>query len=86
MTAIGQPAEYESTASSADAPPVEEVAAIVANRPGFAESPEVVGRGVSQVEMGLVVDRNGYGPSAVTTVTAPLGLIRVGLEIGRAHV
>ena len=79
IPALGQPAEYESTASSADTPPAEEVGAIVANRPGFAESPEVVGRGVSQIEIGMVVDRNGYGPGAVTTLTAPLGLERVGL-------
>lgn len=52
---------------------------IVANRPGFAESTEVVGAGVVQVEGGVNFDRDGTFEQQLRTVTGPFGLVRLGL-------
>ncbi|MGE3492558.1 MAG: transporter [Vicinamibacterales bacterium] len=56
-----------------------EPATISANRPGFGETADVVGRGVFQVESGMVFDGDRVEDATARTITAPAYLVRLGL-------
>ena len=68
----------ESAPAEAQEPGVEP-ATISANRPGFGETADVVGRGILQVESGLVFDGDRIDDFTARTVTAPAYLVRLGL-------
>lgn len=65
-------------AATAQEPGVEP-ATISANRPGFGETADVVGRGIFQVESGMVFDSDRVDDFTARTVTAPAYLVRLGL-------
>jgi len=54
-------------------------APLLPDRPGFTETTRVVGPGVVQVEMGASLEIDGHGDARSRILTAPLGLVRVGL-------
>jgi len=54
-------------------------ATISANRPGFGETADVVGRGIFQVESGMVFDGDRVDDFTARTITAPAYLVRLGL-------
>lgn len=68
----------ESAAAEAQEPGVEP-ATISANRPGFGETADVVGRGILQVESGMVFDGDRVDDFTARTITAPAYLVRMGL-------
>lgn len=68
----------ESGTAEAQEPGVEP-ATISANRPGFGETADVVGRGIFQVESGMVFDGDHVDDSTTRTITAPAYLVRLGL-------
>lgn len=49
------------------------------DRPGGGDGPDVVGRGVFQIEMGVQVERNQGDAGAEDTTSAPTPLLRYGL-------
>lgn len=68
----------EAKAAAAQEPGIEP-ATISANRPGFGETADVVGRGILQVESGMVFDGDRVDDFTARTVTAPAYLVRLGL-------
>lgn len=68
----------ESATAEAQEPGVEP-ATISANRPGFGETADVVGRGIFQVESGMVFDGDHVDDFTARTITAPAYLVRLGL-------
>lgn len=53
---------------------------LVSDRPDFTESSEVVGRGMLQIETGLVGERTGRAGDKSGSITGPLPLIRLGVS------
>lgn len=53
---------------------------LVSDRPDFTESTEVAGRGMLQVETGLVGERTGQGGDKSGKITGPLPLVRIGVS------
>lgn len=75
--AAAKAAARPEAAKAADAPA--EPAAISANRPGFGETADVVGRGVLQFESGIVFDSDRAADVETRTMSGPVSLVRVGL-------
>lgn len=57
-----------------------EIGELVSDRPDFTESSEVVGKGVLQIETGIVGERYGNGADGTGGVTGPLPLVRLGVS------
>ena len=53
---------------------------LVTDRPDFTESSEVVGRGVVQVETGMVMEQDGQGDDRTRALATPQLLVRIGLN------
>jgi hypothetical protein len=53
---------------------------LITDRPDFTESSTVVGRGVTQVELGTMMEAGGASSPGVRTVTTPLILVRAGIN------
>ena len=58
----------------------EEIGELISDRPDFTESSEVVGKGVLQIETGIVGERYGEGAEGTGGITGPLPLIRLGVS------
>jgi len=53
---------------------------LVTDRPDFTESSDVVGKGLVQIENGTSLEFDDTGDGRRRTVTAPLGLVRIGVS------
>ncbi|HWI19471.1 MAG TPA: transporter [Vicinamibacterales bacterium] len=68
------------TALSATAQSSVEPAVIAANRPGFGETTEVAGRGILQLESGVIFDTDRMEGVETKTMSAPVSLLRLGVS------
>lgn len=79
VQAATDPAPAKKAEAAAAQEPGVEPATISSNRPGFGETADVVGRGIFQVESGMVFDGDRVEDITARTMTAPAYLVRLGL-------
>lgn len=52
----------------------------ISDRPGYTETTAVVGRGIAQIELGMLIERGGRDQEHYRAISAPQSLLRLGLS------